>query len=153
MFTRGSEPTAVHSARRHLGPAERRLEGQRWAQYFGSLSLQDGGVLARIEVIRDRVTSPIDGRHRPLRAISYDDATDVLEFAMLGRSAAEAPLRYFIHAPRTIRVSESSDARTIVVEDASGLRTLIDLHNVRAPFADVPRPRPAASRDDAFRGA
>jgi hypothetical protein len=116
----------------------RKLEGEQWIEYFRSIAPDGGGLLASFEVVHEEPSPTPNGKRRPLHGINYDVAQDVLEFAVGGHAASEPPLRYFISAPRTIKAAESRGGRVIVVEDASGARTLISLFSV-APASAVQR--------------
>jgi Family of unknown function (DUF5335) len=109
------------------------LKGRHWADYFGSIACQNGGVLATVEVLCEPLPLQANGnRRRPLREARYDLDADVLELLIGGSQATERSVRYFISAPRTVSVAEWEGGRAIVVQDASGARTLIRLFNANA---------------------
>jgi hypothetical protein len=117
------------------------LQGRHWADYFGSIASQNGGVLATVEVLCERLAPHANGsRKRPLREARYDVEADVLELLIGGTQATERSVRYFISAPRTVQVAEWASGRSIVVQDASGARTLITLFNANAAPAGARRP-------------
>ena len=66
-------------------------------------------------------------RARRLRAISFDPHEDELKLSVGGRDWSAPELRYVIAAPRRIGVQQSSGSRALVVDDASGVRTIIML--------------------------
>ena len=66
-------------------------------------------------------------RARRLRAISFDPYEDELKLSVGGRDWSAPELRYVIAAPRRIGVQQSSGNRALVVDDASGVRTIIML--------------------------
>jgi len=112
------------------------LEPERWPAFFEEIACVGAGVLATLEVLRARPNAPAGQPPQELHGIGYRPGDDVLELSVAppGRSAA---LRYFIAAPRRIRLRESAEGAVLLVEDASGTATLIRLSNL---------PRPAAGR-------
>jgi hypothetical protein len=127
MLERWIEATASNRGTRTTATT---LEREQWAEYFRSIVLDTGGVLATVEVTREQLIGPPSGKRRSLHAISYHATKDLLELAVGGHAAGEPRLRYLISAPRTVEVAESRTGRVIVVQDASGTRTLIRLFNV-----------------------
>lgn len=122
------------------------LEPHEWRKYFHAIAIDSDGVLATVAVIAARADSSQDLPQRPLRDIGYDRSDDVLEVAVGGIVASSATLRYFVSAPRTILVAESDHERAILVDDESGIRTLIRLFDLRCPYTsdhgDPPRSTP-----------
>ena len=99
-----------------------------WLEYFDSLAFADDDVLVTVAVIRGRsVERPAA---RTLKAIGYDPGSNVLEIVADGCIPGEATLRYFIAAARRIEITRSDGTGTILVEDASRMRTLISLFNM-----------------------
>jgi hypothetical protein len=100
------------------------LDAREWAEYFGSISA-GAGYLASVAVLSGTGEHVPQATAHPLRSIAYHADEDVLE-AVVGKGSPRSPLvRYFISDPRRIGVREADDGRAIVVDDASGLRTLI----------------------------
>ena len=71
------------------------------------------------------------GRARMLRAISFDPHEDELKLSVGGHDWSAPELRYVIAAPRRIGVQQSIGSRALVVDDASGVRTVIMLTSKR----------------------
>jgi hypothetical protein len=101
------------------------LEAPRWAEYFSSIATGER-YLASVGLLTGPAQSFPRTAWRPLRAIVYDAEQDVLEVAV-ANGTPNTSLRFFITAPRKVGVEESGAGRAIVVEDASGERTLIRL--------------------------
>jgi len=104
------------------------LDASDWSAYFSAIAGNGERVLASVGVYSDGTAEDgrrRDGSRRPLRAISYDRATDLLQLTV-GAATARAPaVRYFVAGPRRITVEESDHARAIAVVDASGKCTVI----------------------------
>jgi Family of unknown function (DUF5335) len=125
-----------------MSAATRNLNEEQWFDYFSSIPLADG-VLASVELMGQRPGSPPSAS--PLQAISYDADRDLLELAVGGRTNGNSPLRYFIAAPRSVNVEESSGMKMILVQDASGARTLIRLLEAAPAAAEAERPASRAA--------
>src|ERR1039458_3988322 len=112
------------------------LDAEKWVDFFNGLAGRGAASLVAVEVIGERATDQGNGMQWPLQAIAYDPDGDVLEVAVAGRGAGSAVvLRHFIAEPRTIEVEDLGSLlpATILVDDASGVRTQIRLF--RAPTA------------------
>jgi hypothetical protein len=106
------------------------LRAEKWAEYFDSIAGSLDGVLVTIEVMSEELGDQTDVERLPLQTIGYDRRDDVLEVAVGGRGAGyPVVLRHFISSPRSISVEGPPQGRprAILVEDASGARTLIRL--------------------------
>jgi hypothetical protein len=128
---------------------ELELEPREWTEYFHSIAAHNDGVMATVEVIAEHQDINHDLPPRPLRDIGYDRSDDVFEVAVGGIAARHPTLRCFVSAPRTIVVAESDQKRAILIEDVSGIHTLIRLFDPRRPHAsgqgDRPRSTPGAA--------
>jgi hypothetical protein len=120
-----------------MSASTRNLNEEQWFDYFSSIPLANG-VLASVELMGQRPSPPPSAS--PLQAISYDADQDLLELAVGGRTNGNSPLRYFIAAPRSVNVEESSATRMILVADASGAQTLIRLFEAAPAAAEAGRP-------------
>lgn len=125
---------------------ERELQAQEWAGYFGWVSFASSRMLAAVEVVGEEVGDAPERVWRPLRAIEYDAEEDLLTLAVGGRDVRCLPLRYFVSAPRVVRVTEATDSWTILVTDATGTRTLICLSGGLSPGVDPAAPSDPIAR-------
>jgi hypothetical protein len=104
-----------------------------WTTYFRSITSEPQRLLVAFESVgrrtpvEERIDAMCEGvctRH-PLRAIGYEQHSDVFEVAV-GLSVQQGPLlRFFVAAPRRICVRDASAARAFVITDAGGARTLV----------------------------
>jgi len=122
---------------RIVGTGALKLEAYRWPEYFGSIALDGDRVLATVGLLPQLLSGRDDQRQRPLRAIGYDPGEDVLEVAVGGEAADLPALRYFVSAPQAITVAESNNTRAILVDDASGIQTMIRVLDLRCPHASA----------------
>ena len=110
------------------------LDNDSWSAYFDSLGScaerpKAAVTLARVPLSpararRLRATALTGGL---LEAISFDAGRDEIEVAICQNGAAGASIRYFVAAPRSVTVDESSLSKVIGVTDAEGVRTLISI--------------------------
>jgi hypothetical protein len=106
------------------------LSAEKWVEYFESVARGIDGMLVTIEIMSDELGDQVDVARLPLQAIGYDPKDNVLEVTVGGRGAHYPVLmRHFISSPETVSVEESGPLRprAILVQDASGVRTLIRL--------------------------
>jgi hypothetical protein len=106
------------------------LPAEQWVEYFDSITPRVEGLLVTIEVMSEELGDQTDVEQLPLRAIGYDRKDDVLEVAVGGRGTRlPVVLRHLISGPQAISVEDSGplNPSAILVEDASGVRTLIRL--------------------------
>lgn len=124
----------------HVLPGERtrHLRSAEWRDYLAALG--DGApMVARIALGSLGCASAAGRAHgHRLLSISYDDRADEIE-VHVGRPASETGLRYFIPEPRSIVVQESARALGVVVDDASGVRTVIELRPAATDVDIEPR--------------
>jgi hypothetical protein len=121
------------ATRRRRAPLE--LQQERWPEYFEALGGCSERMRVSLEVVDER--GRLDGpRRRPpeLRAIGYDRGQDLLELATGAHDGGLPGLRYFIAAPRQIRVERWGARIDLLIGDASGTRTLIRLFDVPPTF-------------------
>lgn len=120
------------------------LERDRWENYFHGLLSVTARHLATVEVFPGWPADAwASGRcPRRLRAIAYRVEENVLEIAVGGAGAGRPALRFFVPGPRKIAVTEHEGSWKILIDDASGARTLICLLDpLRArEVATCPRP-------------
>jgi hypothetical protein len=130
------------------------LERDRWADYFRSLVPVAARHLATVETLcASRAEARDSGQPgRRLRAICYSPEEDQLEVAVGGVGSGRPALRFFVPAPKTIAVTEQEGSWRILIDDASGARTLIclldplrarEVTRRRAPATRRSRPGPA----------
>jgi hypothetical protein len=85
-------------------------------------------MLITVEVIGVPTQTQRQGRTlRPLHGIAYRGEADVLELMVGARPEGARVLRYFIAGPRCIHLDGADGSSSILVNDASGTRTLIRL--------------------------
>lgn len=99
-----------------------------WTDYFATVALEDAGALTQVQAVSD-ARPPHAGVAiaRPLRDISFDGDRHLIELSVGGASADRPAVRYFVDDPRRVIAIEAADARTILVLDTHGLRTLVRL--------------------------
>jgi hypothetical protein len=127
------------------------VDALRWSEYFQELAADRTGLLASVGVLCDRSSGQRRRIGRPLRAIAYDEGSEVLEVAVGGDPRERPALRYFVSAPRSVTVTEVNGERAILVDDAAGARTLIRLfHRWRPTLSStaltLSRPAPSPAR-------
>jgi Family of unknown function (DUF5335) len=105
----------------------KQLPAARWAEYMASIAPNQEGPMASVFVADMRRGDQRPGCARMLRAISFDPHEDELKLSVGGRDCSAPELRYVIAGPRRIGVQQSSGNRTLVVDDASGVRTVVML--------------------------
>lgn len=127
---------ADRRAQSHRGVGTPELKAERWPDCFEEIARSSEGVLVSVEVLGGcgRLDRPLQ-RPRDLQAIGYCPGRDMLELAAGGSGTGLAGLRYFISAPRQIHLEQSDARADILVQDASGTRTLIRLFNLPGPLA------------------
>jgi hypothetical protein len=106
-----------------------RLEAGEWRCYLARLG-GDGGRWYASVTLGSRPTP--EGAELPTRLlhrVRYDADADEIEVRIGEAPAPACELRYFVSAPRAIRVEEHEAGKTIVVDDASGLPTMIHLYD------------------------
>jgi hypothetical protein len=106
------------------------LPTSNWVEYFISIALSRDRWLATVELPPQPLNGDDTEPGRRLHAIGYDPNTDELEIRVGGGPRRSSPLRYFISAPRTITIEQFQHGKAILVDDASGVRTLIRLFDV-----------------------
>jgi hypothetical protein len=114
------------------------LPAEKWVEYFDSIASRVEGLPVTIEVMSEQLGDQTDVERLPLQAIGYDPRDNVLEVSVGGRSTRyPVVLRHFISSPQAISVEDSGPLRpsAILVEDASGVRTLIRLFEATALVA------------------
>ncbi len=128
------------------------LENDSWSEYFDSLNgcaerLKAAVTLARVPLSPARARR--QGAHVAsgglLEAIRFDSGRDEIEIAICQNGAAGASIRYFVGAPRSVTVDDSSLSKVISVTDAEGVRTLISIASLngdlgRCESTDAARP-------------
>lgn len=124
-----------------------------WTDYFATVTLEDAGALTQVQAVSD-ARPPHAGVAiaRPLRDISFDGDRHLLELSVGGASADRPAVRYFVDDPRRVTAIEAADARTILVLDAHGLRTLVRLVRQANEAPDRPPPHPSKSTRSLARG-
>jgi hypothetical protein len=106
------------------------LPAEKWVEYFDSIAPRIEGLLVTIEVMSEQLGDQTDVERLPVQAIGYDPKDDLLEVSVGGRSTRyPVVLRHFISSPQAISVEDSPplSPSAILIEDASGARTLIRL--------------------------
>jgi hypothetical protein len=105
------------------------LERDRWQDFFRWLLCVTARHVATVEMLSGVGTDAwAVGRHgRRLRAIAYRPEEDVLEVAVGGAGAGRPALRFFVPGPQKITVTEHERSWKILIDDASGARTLVCL--------------------------
>ncbi len=128
------------------------LENDSWCEYFDSLSgrterLKAAVTLARVPLspARARQQGAHVARGGLLEAIRFDSGRDEIEIAICQNGAAGASIRYYVPAPRSVTVDDSSLSKVISVTDAEGVRTLISIASLngelgRCESASAARP-------------
>jgi hypothetical protein len=97
-----------------------------WPSFFGALTACSEELLGTVTVVGSH--APAYSR-RPLREITYSSDEDVLALTV-GFPSGVGELRYFIRAPRRIRMAHNEGATELLVEEAGGTLTLICLFEV-----------------------
>ncbi len=117
------------------------LENDSWSGYFDSLGSCAERLKAAVTLARVPLSPARAGRHGAtaltgglLEAISFDAGRDEIEVAICQNGAAGASIRYFVAAPRSVTVDESSLSKVITVTDAEGAQTLISIAGLDAEF-------------------
>ncbi len=117
------------------------IDDPSWAQFFDAIARERDRFHAAVTHSPDAAGSAALALSRPLRWIAYNGFTDEIEVAV-GRGLNDvsdgAVLRYFLSAPRVVRVEERHDAKLIHIEDGGGLRAMIHLFD-RGPRTQQPR--------------
>ena len=117
------------------------LDNDSWCEYFDTLNgcaerLKAAVTLARVPLSPARAGR--QGLHSLmgglLETIHFDRGRDEIEVAICQNGASGASVRYFVPAPRSITVEESSPSKVIAVTDAEGVRTLISIASVDGEF-------------------
>ena len=126
----------------------KQLPAARWTEYLVSLAPNHEGPMASVFVEGMR-TGDQPVRARRLRTISFDPHEDELNLSVGGRDGSAPELRYAIAAPRRIGVQQSSGSRALVVDDASGVCTIIVLTSDRQSGATSASPGHTSQRSRA----
>jgi len=126
----------------------RELRSEEWAEYIDGFALRCSGAptcvaLARSNGERAGNRGPREPGLRQLHTIDYDAERDVLEVAVGTGRPSRPTLRYFVSAPRAISVAESDYEQAILVDDASGVRTIVTCA-ARDAAAHTAPPAPAS---------
>jgi len=103
------------------------LDTRDWDAYLGTIAGDGKSVTARITIEAGGKRGESSAVGWPLLAIRYDANADELEVHVGRDASGGAGLRYFVSAPRAIRVHEDDGARTLIIDDAGGVHTLIHL--------------------------
>jgi hypothetical protein len=108
-----------------------------WSDVLAELSCEYAGAAAHISS-RAAVAAPSPSPlHRSLHRLRYDEARRELEIS-IGLDRGTRGLRCFVADPQRIFMTRSKQSRTLVVIDARGGRTLIQL----APAGETRDPGP-----------
>jgi hypothetical protein len=103
------------------------LETHEWHGYFEAINLDGALLLASVTVGAERPAGDRGDIGRPLHAIRYDADADEIEIHVGQPAPRDAVLHYFVSSPRSIQVHEQVGGKVIAVDDASGVRTLIQV--------------------------
>jgi len=110
------------------------LENDSWSEYFDSLNgcaerLKAAVTLARVPLspARARRQDAHVARGGLLETIRFDSGRDEIEIAICQNGSSGASIRYFVPAPRSVTIEDSSLSKVIAVTDAEGVRTLISI--------------------------
>jgi len=108
----------------------RELRSEEWAEYIDGFALRCSGAPTCVALERSSGERNVNGAKREqelrqLHTIDYDAERDVLVVAVGNGRPSRPTLRYFVSAPRAISVAESDHERAILVDDASGVRTIV----------------------------
>src|SRR2546430_5294272 len=112
-----------------------KLDARDWSRQIAAIAADSRHALAEVRFL----TSELAGRpprHR-LNGIAYDHGSKQLQVAVREDGPQSPEVRYLVSAPREITVEEFDHATGIVVEDASGVRTLIWLYGGRHALTDL----------------
>jgi len=103
----------------------REIPKSEWKSYFNDLSrVPSPPPFVTVQVDGDEIGAQIEAEHKTLLAgISYDNRDDVLVIG-LGTADGHEQLEHLVSQPERIYVAEG-DERTIDVQDADGVTTLI----------------------------
>ncbi len=110
------------------------LENNSWSEYFDSLTTCAEGLTAAVTLARVPLSPARAGRPEAdslrgglLEAIRFDARRNEIEVAICQNGTSGASVRYFVPAPRSVTVEETSMGKVIAVTDAEGVRTLISI--------------------------
>ncbi len=118
------------------------IDDPSFVQFFDSIARERERFLATVTHAPELAETAALALSRPLRWIAYNGFTDEIEVAV-GRGRNEgAVLRYFLSAPRLVRVEDQRHAKLIHIEDGGGLRAMIHLFDRGRPPR---RPRDACT--------
>jgi hypothetical protein len=111
-----------------------------WSEYFAGVTVQDAGSLTQVRAVSGtRPAAAGAPVARPLRQISFDGNRHVIELSVGGTSADRPAVRYLVCDPSRVFAIEAAGLRRIVILDADGLRTLVQL--ARRPAEQLGRLR------------
>ena len=119
-----------------------------WTAYLQGLDASKG-LLASVVPDRDEAVPHHTGPVYRLHGIAYDARADAIGIEV-GEPAAGTPfLRYFVAAPRSVKIDKLSEVTTIEILDARGERTHVYVY----PESVTPAPNEAGTtrseRDEA----
>ena len=127
-----------------MAHSRRELRSEEWAEYLNAFSGRCSGSPTRVAI-----EAPADGRGRDqlpgrrlLHAIDYDELRDMLEVSVGNGDPGRAALRFFIASPRTITVAEDDREHALLIDDSSGLRTVVSCAAQAAALAPAVARRP-----------
>jgi hypothetical protein len=103
------------------------LANEHWHSYFKAVAQARPGTLVSVEVARGSEARGRTREPRLLRAIGYRRSEDVVHVDAGGEARDGGVVRFFIPAPRNIRIADGGQGHEILVRDAAGTLTLIRL--------------------------
>jgi hypothetical protein len=120
------------------------LDTDSWSAYFDEINvfaerLKATVTLARVPLspVRAGRTRAIDAKGGLLDSIRYNRSLDEIEIAIRRNGAADASLRYFIPAPRSVSVEDRTLSKLICITDRAGLRTMLSLVSYEPEFEAI----------------
>ena len=118
-----------------------------WSETLRSLARECTGGAAAVRSSGTGRSSlgPASPPYRPLQGLRYDEARRELEVSIGLDRGARPSLRCFVSEPRRIFLMRSHDVRALIVLDASGASTWIEL----AAAGDLPAAGPGRPADAA----
>lgn len=103
------------------------LANEHWRSYFSAVARARPGTLVSVEVARGSEARGRTREPRLLRAIGYRRGEDIVHVDAGGEEHDGGIVRFFIPAPRSIRIADGGQGPEILVRDAAGTLTLIRL--------------------------
>jgi hypothetical protein len=102
-----------------------KLDTELWHSYFHALARGCSGALVSVEVARSPAGNGRAHPPRALRAIGYRQSEDLIRVDAGSWGRDGGLVRFFIPAPREIRVARAGHGPEILISDAAGTETLI----------------------------